>query len=90
MEKFQPITIEKNEQYLRQISKKVNVDDAELHNNIVVLQEYRIQNDVMAMAAIQLGIPKRIIYLKNTNLDILNKRLTDKGKEETAKLYNGG
>ena len=64
MEKFQSITIEKNEQYLRQISKKVNVDDAELHNNIVVLQEYCMQNDVMAMAAIQLGIPKRIIYLK--------------------------
>ena len=35
MEKFQSITIEKNEQYLRQISKKVNVDDAELHKNIV-------------------------------------------------------
>lgn len=87
MEKFQSITIEKNEQYLRQISKKVNVDDAELHNNIVVLQEYCMQNDVMAMAAIQFGIPKRIIYLKNTNLDILNKRLTDKGKEETAN-YN--
>ena len=37
----------------------------------------------MAMAAIQLGIPKRIVYVKNTNLDILNKRLTDEGKEET-------
>lgn len=84
MEKFKPITIEKNEQYLRQISKNVNVADAELHNNIVVLQDYCMENDVMAMAAIQLGIPKRIIYLKNTNLEILNKRLTDKGKEETA------
>ena len=46
-----------------------------------------MQNDVMAMAAIQLGIPKRIVYVKNTNLDILNKRLTDEGKEET-KDYN--
>ena len=44
-------------------------------------------NDVMAMAGVQLGIPKRIIYVKNTNLDILNKRLTDEGKEET-KNYN--
>ena len=25
------------------------------------------------MAAVQLGIPKRLIYLKNTNLDIINK-----------------
>ena len=87
MEKLQSITIENNEQYLRQISKKVNIADPELHNNIVVLQNYCIQNEVMAMAAIQLGIPKRIVYVKNTNLDILNKRLTDEGKEET-KDYN--
>ena len=46
-----------------------------------------MQNDVMAMAAVQLGIPKRIVYVKNTNLEILNKRLTDEGKEET-KDYN--
>jgi len=87
MEKLQSITIENNEQYLRQISKQVNIGDPELHNNIVVLQDYCMQNDVMAMAAIQLGIPKRIVYIKNTNLDILNKRLTDEGKEET-KDYN--
>ena len=87
MEKLQSITIENNEQYLRQISKKVNIADPELHNNIVVLQNYCIQNEVMAMAAIQLGIPKKIVYVKNTNLDILNKRLTDEGKEET-KDYN--
>ena len=87
MEKLQPITIENNEQYLRQISKKVNIEDPELHNNIVVLQDYCMQNEVMAMAAVQLGIPKRIVYVKNTNLDILKKRLTDEGKEET-KGYN--
>lgn len=87
MEKLRSITIENNEQYLRQISKRVNIADPELHNNIVVLQNYCMQNDVMAMAAIQLGIPKRIVYVKNTNLDILNKRLTDEGKEET-KDYN--
>lgn len=87
MERLQSITIEKNEPYLRQISKKVDITDPELHNNIVVLQNYCMQNEVMAMAAIQLGIPKRIVYVKNTNLDILNKRLTDEGKEET-KNYN--
>lgn len=87
MKKLQSITIENNEQYLRQISKKVNIADPELHNNIVVLQNYCMQNDVIAMAAIQLGIPKRIVYIKNTNLDILNKRLTNEGKEET-KDYN--
>ncbi len=87
MKKLQPITIETNERYLRQVSREVNLQDPELHNNIVVLQNYCMQNDVMAMAAIQLGIPKRIVYVKNTNLDILNKRLTDEGREET-KDYN--
>ena len=87
MDKLESITIENNEQYLRQSSKKVDINDPELHNNIVVLQDYCMQNDVMAMAAVQLGIPKRIVYVKNTNLEILNKRLTDEGKEET-KDYN--
>ena len=87
MEKLKPITIEKNENYLRQISKEVDIKDPELHNNIVVLQDFCIQNEVMAMAAVQLGIPKRIVYVKNTNLEILNKRHTDEGKEET-KDYN--
>jgi peptide deformylase len=87
VEIFKSITIEKNEEYLRQISKKVDISDPELHNNIVVLQDYCMQNEVMAMAAVQLGIPKQIVYVKNTNLDILNKRLTDEGKEET-KDYN--
>ena len=87
MDKLKSITIENNEQYLRQHSRKVDISDPELHNNIVVLQDYCTQNDVMAMAAVQLGIPKRIVYVKNTNLEILNKRLTDEGKEET-KDYN--
>ena len=87
MDKLESITIENNEQYLRQSSKKVEIGDPELHNNIVVLQDYCMQNDVMAMAAVQLGIPKRIVYVKNTNLEILNKRLTDEWKEET-KDYN--
>ena len=87
MDRLESITIENNEQYLRQSSKKVEISDPELHNNIVVLQNYCMQNEVMAMAAVQLGIPKRIVYVKNTNLEILNKRLTDEGKEET-KDYN--
>lgn len=87
MKKLKAITINDNEEYLRQISKKVDINDPELHNNIVMLQDYCIQNDVMAMAAVQLGIPKRLVYVKNTNLEVLNKRLTDEGKEET-KDYN--
>ena len=33
MEKLKSITIKENEQYLRQISKKVDINDPELHNN---------------------------------------------------------
>ena len=83
MEKLKAITIKDNEGYLRQTSKEVDINDPELHNNIVILQNYCLENDVMAMAAIQLGIPKRIIYVKNTNLDILNKRTTEEGRAET-------
>lgn len=87
MKKLKAITIKDNEEYLRQISKEVSINDPEIYNNLVVLQDYCTQNDVMAMAAIQLGIPKRIVYLKNTNLEILNKMVTKEGKEETRN-YN--
>ena len=71
--KIKPITIEDNEQYLRQVSAKVDLNDTDLKDNINVLAEYCKENEVMAMAAVQLGIPKRLVYLKNTNLDIINK-----------------
>lgn len=83
MEKLKAITIKENEQYLRQVSKLVEINDPELHNNVVILQNYCMENDVMAMAAIQLGIPKRIVYVKNTDLEIVNKRTTEEGRAET-------
>ena len=67
------ITIKDNEKYLRQVSSKVDLNDKELKNDINVLAEYCKENGVMAMAAVQLGISKRLIYIKNTNLDIINK-----------------
>lgn len=86
--KIESITIENNEEYLRQISKEVDIkNDKELINNISVLDEYCKENAVMAMAAVQLGIPKRMIYLKNTNLNIINKIQTNTVSEE-EKDYN--
>lgn len=73
MNKIKAITIEDNIDFLRQVSKEVVLPDSELENDIKILDEYCMENSVMAMAAIQLGINKRIIYLKNTNLDIINK-----------------
>ena len=81
------ITIEDNEEYLRQISIPVELSDKDLKHNIKVLEEYCKENEVMAMAAVQLGIPKRLIYLKNTNLDIINKMQSDNESEE-EKNYN--
>ena len=86
--KIESITIEDNEEYLRQISKEVDIkNDKELMNDISVLDEYCKENSVMAMAAVQLGIPKRMIYLKNTNLDIINKMQANTVSEE-EKNYN--
>ena len=88
MKKIKSITIEDNEEYLRQISKEVDIkNDEELMSDISVLDEYCKENAVMAMAAVQLGIPKRMIYLKNTNLDIINKMQANTVSEE-EKNYN--
>lgn len=81
------ITINDNEEFLRQISKEVDLNDENLLNDIKILEEYCKENRVMAMAAVQLGIPKRLVYLKNTNLDIINKMQENAATEEDEK-YN--
>lgn len=87
MEKFKVITIADNEAFLRQISIPVDLSDNELSKDISVLEQFCKENDVMAMAAVQLGIPKRLVYLKNTNLEIINKMQTNSETEE-EKNYN--
>ena len=83
MEKLKSITIEDNESWLRQVSTTVNIkEDKDLKDNIKTLEQFCMENEVMAMAAIQLGISKRLVYLKNTNLDIINKIQTDSTTEE--------
>lgn len=67
------VTIQEEEAYLRQISTPVQLDDPELEDNLKVLESFCKQNEVLAMASIQLRIPKRLIYLKNTRLDIIRK-----------------
>lgn len=79
------ITIEDDEKYLRQISKPVDLNDKELEHDIQILDEYCKETDILAMAAVQLGIPKRIIYLKNTNLELVNKSQFGKETEEDKK-----
>lgn len=87
MKKKKVITIANDEQYLRQISKPVSLNDIDLKNDIADLEEFCKENEVMALAAIQIGIPKRLIYLKNTNLEIINKMQFNQATDE-EKNYN--
>ena len=57
----EPVVVNKN-------VKTLNVSYIPKITGTIVLSINCKNNSVMAMAAIQLGIPKRIVYLKNTNL----------------------
>lgn len=70
-------TIEKDLEWLRQISKEVRLDDKDLGKDIDILRDYSLNHGVLAMAAIQLGINKRLIYIKNTDVDNLTARDVD-------------
>lgn len=63
-------TIENDLEYLRQVSKKVDFNDKSYLEDIKKLEEYCLQNECFALAPVQIGIPKRMMYLKNTRLDV--------------------
>lgn len=86
--KIKAITINDNEEFLRQISQPVDIkNDKDLEKDISVLDEFCKENGVLAMAAVQLGIPKRIVYLKNTNLEMIRKTQNNELTENEEK-YN--
>lgn len=88
MEKVKKITIEDNEEFLRQVSKPVIFPDKELENDIKLLEQYFTESDTtLALAAVQIGIPKRLIYLKNTDLEVIERKNNDQETEED-KLHN--
>ncbi len=87
MRSYEVKTILKDEDYLRQKSKEVSLDDASLKEDILVLKDFCSKEDVLAISAIQLGIPKRIIYLKNTNLEVVQ-RFQNKTETAKDKLYD--
>lgn len=77
------ITIETNEPWLRKKSSVVDIkNDKNIQTDIEVLEKFCKENEVMAMAANQLGILKRLVYLKNTNLDIINRMQSNTSTEE--------
>ena len=63
-------TILNDEEYLRQISQIVDFNDTTYKEEIKLLKEFCNKTECFALAAVQIGIPKRIIYLKNTTLNI--------------------
>ncbi len=64
-------------EYLREVSKKVDLKDPKLHDNIQILKDYFAKTPALAMAAVQLGIPQRLIYIRNTNLQKLENSEVD-------------
>jgi len=71
-------TIEEDETYLRQISKPVDFD-VDAWEDAVKSLDYFCENEenCMAMASVQLGIPLRIIYLKKTDLNSLEENYNE-------------
>ncbi len=60
-------TIENDEEYLRQVSLPVDFQNDDYKKYIEVLEKYCKENVVFALAPVQIGIPKRLIYIKNTS-----------------------
>ena len=79
-------TIEKDEEYLRQISSEVNFDTDDYIGYIEALKEYCKNNAVYALAPVQIGIPKRMIYFRNTTSDMTKNK--DSNYDESIVLIN--
>lgn len=80
------ITIENNEKFLRQISSDVSFNTDNYMEWIEKLKNYCQKNAVYALAPVQIGIPKRMIYFRNTTSD-MNKN-KDLNYNENVVLIN--
>ena len=83
--KIQSKTILNDEKYLRQVSKPVDFNDKSYKEEIKLLENFCFETECYALAAVQIGIPKRMIYLKNTTLDV---PLDDASYNEAKVLIN--
>lgn len=79
-------TILNDEPYLRQISQEVDFEDKSYLDDIKKLKEFCKNDGMFALAPVQIGIPKRIIYLRSTASD-LNKTY-DPNYDESRILIN--
>lgn len=65
-------TIENDLEFLRQVSTEVDFEIDDYMDTIEKLKKYCREHVVYAMAPVQIGIPKRIIYMKNTKPEMEN------------------
>ncbi len=77
-------SIDKDIDWLRQVSKEVDFSLDSLEQDIALLKDFCREEDVLAMAAVQLGIAKRLVYLKKTDLN----KLYDEDWNEDMVLIN--
>ena len=80
------ITIENDEKFLRQTSTDVDFNKDNYMEWIEALKNYCQNNAVYALAPVQIGIPKRMIYLRNTTSDMTKNK--DSNYDECTVLIN--
>lgn len=80
------ITIKNNEKFLRQISTDVDFNNDNYNEWIKALKDYCQNNAVYALAPVQIGIPKRMIYFRNTTSDMTKNK--DYNYDESTVLIN--
>ena len=80
------ITIESDEKFLRQTSTDVDFSTDNYMKWIESLKDYCQHNAVYALAPVQIGIPKRMIYLRNTTSDMTKNK--DSNYDESTVLIN--
>lgn len=76
--------IDKDFEWLKQVSQEVDLSIDDISEDLKILEEYCLGHGVFAMAAVQLGIPKRLVYIKNTDLD----KIEDEEWNEATILIN--
>ena len=79
-------TIVNDEKFLRQVSEPVDFLDPQLKSDLKNLKKFCIDNDAFGLAAVQIGIPKRMIYICEDEIYINPKVVEQKGKTEFWEL----
>ena len=75
------ITTEDNEEFLRQASLDVDLNKDNVKDYIETIKKFCQNSELYALAPVQIGIPKRIIYIRNTTPDMTKNNDTNYNEE---------